>query len=106
MNDAPPVRTVVVERDIADPVLVSTFGHDGQQFYVVARTFPNLQDADGHVDRLKYRARRVLFPALVAHRRPKYEAIAKKYGYTVDARRAEAVTNEDDFLKLVATVLA
>jgi hypothetical protein len=55
-----------VERDIPDPVLVSTFGHDGQQFYVVARTFPNLQDADGHVDRLKYRARRVLFPALVA----------------------------------------
>ena len=42
------------------------FGHDGQQFYVIARTFPDMQDADGHVDRLKYRARRVLFPALVS----------------------------------------
>jgi hypothetical protein len=55
-----------VERDIPDPVLVSTYGHDGQQFYVIARTLPNMQQADGHVDRLTYRARRVLFPALVA----------------------------------------
>jgi len=55
-----------VEQDIPNPVLVPMFGHDGQQFYVIARTFPDMQDADGHVDRLKYRARRVLFPALVA----------------------------------------
>jgi hypothetical protein len=55
-----------VEQDFSDPVLVAGYGHDGQQFYVVARTFPNMQDADGHVDRLKYRARRVLFPALVS----------------------------------------
>ena len=49
-----------------DPVLSPGFGHDGQQFYVMARTFPDFQDADGHVDRLRYRARRVLMPALVA----------------------------------------
>ncbi len=55
-----------VEQDFSDPVLVAGYGHDGQQFYVVARTFPNMQNADGHVDRLKYRARRVLFPALVS----------------------------------------
>ena len=55
-----------VEQSLPDPVLVAGFGHDGQQFYVIARTFPNMQDADGHVDRLKYRARRVLFPALVS----------------------------------------
>jgi hypothetical protein len=55
-----------VERDLPDPVLTSGFGHDGQQFYVVARAFPDLQSADGHVDRLRYRARRVLYPALVA----------------------------------------
>jgi hypothetical protein len=48
---------------------------------------------------------RWIFPALVAHRRPKYEALASNYGYTVDARRAEAVKNEDDFLDLVASVL-
>jgi hypothetical protein len=49
---------------------------------------------------------RWIFPALVAHRRPKYEAIAKKHGYTVDARSAGAVKNEHDFLELVAGVLA
>lgn len=55
-----------VEQDLSDPVLTPGFGHDGQQFYVIARTFPDMQNADGHVDRLRYRARRVLFPALVA----------------------------------------
>ena len=49
---------------------------------------------------------RWIFPALVAHRRPKYEAIAGAYGYTVDARRAEGVETEQDFLELVADVLA
>jgi hypothetical protein len=55
-----------VEHDLPDPVLTAGFGHDGQQFYVIARAFPDLQSADGHVDRLRYRARRVLYPALVA----------------------------------------
>ncbi len=48
---------------------------------------------------------RWIFPSLVAHRRPKYEAMAKRYGYTLNARLAEAVTNEADFLELVASVL-
>jgi hypothetical protein len=48
---------------------------------------------------------RWIFPALVAHRRPKYQALADKYGYTLSARRAEAVTGEEDFLELVASVL-
>ncbi len=48
---------------------------------------------------------RWIFPALVAHRRPKYEALAAKYGYTVDARRAEQVRGEKDFLELVASAL-
>ncbi len=48
---------------------------------------------------------RWIFPALVAHRRPKYEALANKYGYTVDARRAESVRTEQDFLELVASAL-
>jgi hypothetical protein len=48
---------------------------------------------------------RWIFPALVAHRRPKYEAMANRYGYTLNARLAEAVTNEADFLDLVASVL-
>jgi len=48
---------------------------------------------------------RWIFPALVAHRRPKYEALAAKHGYTVDARRAEQVRTEQDFLELVASAL-
>lgn len=58
-----------VERSIPDPVLVRGFGHDGQQFYVVARsiTAPDgLQSIDGNVDRPRYRARRILFPLLAA----------------------------------------
>jgi hypothetical protein len=48
---------------------------------------------------------RWIFPALVAHRRPKYEALAQRHGYTINARMIEAVTNENDFLELVASAL-
>lgn len=48
---------------------------------------------------------RWIFPALVAHRRPKYQALADRYGYTLNARMAEAITNERDFLEYVASVL-
>jgi hypothetical protein len=48
---------------------------------------------------------RWIFPALVAHRRPKYESLAERYGYTLSARLAEAITGERDFLDLVASVL-
>jgi GTPase SAR1 family protein len=48
---------------------------------------------------------RWIFPALLAHRRPKYRAIADRHGYTLAARTAAAVTGERDFLDLVASVL-
>lgn len=48
---------------------------------------------------------RWIFPALVAHRRPKYQALADAHGYTVDAREAERVRNEKDFLEMIANVL-
>jgi len=48
---------------------------------------------------------RWIFPALVAHRRPRYEALARDYGYTLNARLAEAITGEQDFLDCVASVL-
>ena len=48
---------------------------------------------------------RWIFPSLVAHRRPKYEAMAKHYGYTLNARLIDAVTCERDFLELVANAL-
>jgi hypothetical protein len=48
---------------------------------------------------------RWIFPSLVAHRRPKYEALAKRHGYTLNARLAGGITNERDFLELVASAL-
>ena len=48
---------------------------------------------------------RWIFPALVQHRRPKYEALARDYGYTIDASAAGAIRSEADFLELVASVL-
>jgi hypothetical protein len=48
---------------------------------------------------------RWIFPALVAHRRPKYEAMADRSGYTLSARVVEAITGEQDFLDYVASVL-
>ena len=48
---------------------------------------------------------RWIFPRLVEHRRPKYQRFADRYGYTLDARLAEGVCNEADFLKLVSGVL-
>jgi hypothetical protein len=48
---------------------------------------------------------RWIFPALVAHRRPRYEALAKRHGYTLNAQLAQGVTNESDFLELVASAL-
>ena len=48
---------------------------------------------------------RWIFPALVAHRRPRYETLAKRHGYTLNAHLAQGVTNENDFLELVASAL-
>jgi hypothetical protein len=48
---------------------------------------------------------RWIFPSLVAHRRPRYEALANEHGYTLNARLAEAITGEPDFLDCVASVL-
>lgn len=48
---------------------------------------------------------RWIFPALVAHRRPKYEALAARHGYTLSARLSEAITDERDFLDFIASVL-
>ena len=48
---------------------------------------------------------RWVFPHLVAHRRPRYEAIARDYGYAIDARDLEDVRDEQDWLALVASAL-
>ncbi|MDX1434861.1 MAG: ATPase [Gammaproteobacteria bacterium] len=48
---------------------------------------------------------RWIFPKLVAHRRPLYQTIADRHGYTVEARDAEQVRDEADFLDMITAVL-
>jgi len=48
---------------------------------------------------------RWIFPRQLEHRRPLYQAIADNHGYTIDARAAEQIGNEADFLRLVAEAL-
>jgi hypothetical protein len=46
-----------------------------------------------------------IFPALLAHRAPRYQAMADAHGYTIPARAIETLKNEQGFLELVASVL-
>jgi hypothetical protein len=46
-----------------------------------------------------------IFPELVRHRRPRYEAIAERHGYTVDAADLAGVKDETQFLELVAAAI-
>ena len=48
---------------------------------------------------------RWIFPKHLKNRRPKYQAIADKYGYTVDANLVEGIKNEKQFLNIVAESL-
>lgn len=48
---------------------------------------------------------RWIFPHLVRHRRPHYEALATAHGYTVDAREVSRIETEADFLELVADAI-
>jgi hypothetical protein len=49
---------------------------------------------------------RWIFPRLFNSRIPRYEAIAKPYGYTVTSREVSAVRNEADFLQLLETAIS
>ena len=48
---------------------------------------------------------RWVFPKLFRARVPRYKAIAEQHGYTIAARDAFAVTNTDEFLELIGSVL-
>ena len=47
-----------------------------------------------------------IFPELFKSRLPRYEAIAKQYGYTVDANAIAEIEGEDDFIRLIADAIA
>ena len=49
---------------------------------------------------------RWIFPRLIAARKPRYEAIVREHGYTVSARDAGEVRDEQDFHAFIAKALA
>jgi len=46
-----------------------------------------------------------IFPCLFQARLPRYEAIARDYGYTLEADEVATVKNEADFMQLIANAL-
>lgn len=46
-----------------------------------------------------------VFPRLIEYRRPLYERIADKHGYTIDANRVMSLNSERDVLQLIAEAL-
>lgn len=46
-----------------------------------------------------------IFPRLVAHRLPRYEALVERCGYAVQARDAQSVRDEADFLALIGDAI-
>lgn len=46
-----------------------------------------------------------IFPDLMTYRRPKYEYIASKYGYSIPADGVESVRDEQDFIDFVCIAL-
>ncbi|KAF3977725.1 MAG: ATPase [Methylococcales symbiont of Iophon sp. n. MRB-2018] len=47
-----------------------------------------------------------VFPELFKSRIPRYQAIADQYGYTINANEVAKVTNEADFIQLIADTVA
>ncbi len=92
----------LIERAISSPK---------PMFYNESFLLPNLDEylaetgLDGPDEIVPDEFARWLFPRLIDHRRPLYEAYAKEHGYTIDARDAERIQTEEEFLELVASVL-
>lgn len=47
-----------------------------------------------------------VFPELFHSRIPRYEAIAKQYGYTLNSEDVMKIENENDFIQLIANAIA
>ena len=46
-----------------------------------------------------------IFPKLAAHRKPRYEAITRQYGYAVDAASISSLRDEKDIIDLIGEAL-
>jgi hypothetical protein len=92
--------------------LVRRSEEDPKPLYYREAFFDEQLDAYMRVRKLEYVAQidpddfvRWVFPKLIDARVPRYEAIAREHGYTVDAADIARVRDEADFLELVEDAL-
>ncbi|MGI9333525.1 MAG: ATPase [Gammaproteobacteria bacterium] len=92
----------LVERALDDPKPLyyrEDFFDANLETYLRSEGLSNVRDIDpdGFVQ--------WMFPRLTAHRTPLYQELAGEYGYTVNARDAEHVRTESEFIDLIANTL-
>lgn len=102
LRAGPDLEEELIRRSISDPKpLYYRDGFLDQKLaeYLAAEGLSSAEDIEP--DRFV----RWIFPGLLKHRRPLYEAIADQDGYTVDAGQIGQVSSESDFLELVADAI-
>ena len=99
LRAGPELEQDLIRRAVSDPKPLyyrESFLDQKMAEYLAAEKLPSAEEIDP--DKFV----RWIFPGLLQHRRPLYEAIADQHGYTIDAREIGGVRSEADFLELVA----
>ena len=96
------LENLLIERALADPKPI--YYQDGFLDTHISEFLKshNLQSVE-HVDPDKFV--QWIFPKTIIHRRPLYQAIAEKYGYTLSANAINEVTNEHDVVELLTQTI-
>lgn len=98
----PELEQTIIERSLSDPKPLyyrENFLDENLAEFMQLNNYnnPDLIPPDEFV--------RWVFPKLFHSRQPRYQFIADKYGYTLDAREVAEVQGEDDFIQLVACAI-
>lgn len=99
----PTLEQTIIERAKSDPKPLyyrEAFLDEKLEEFMVLRNYR----ATEHIDPDDFVS--WVFPELFKSRLPRYQAIADQYGYTVDANDVAKVSDESDFIQLVANALA
>jgi hypothetical protein len=96
------LEKLMIERAVADPkpMYYSESFLDEQ-----IETFLRLNNLKSTLQMIPDEFVQWVFPRLIEYRRPLYERIAGKHGYTIDASRVMTLKSEQDVLGLIAEVL-
>ena len=98
----PEMEQELIRRAIAEP---KPLYYNRQFLEIGLAEYLRTEGLSGAEDIEPDRFVRWIFPELVKHRRPLYEACAHKHGYTIDAGALEQVRDENGFLELVAAAI-